>query len=320
MNVASRHAWVIGRGGLLGSALERALARTRTTQFVPDRRFPWNDADVLHRALASACERFAASIGPGDRWEIHWAAGVGTMSSKEGDVAPETAAFAALLAAIERSTLDPAHGRLTLASSAGAIYAGSTDAVIDERTPECPTTPYAAAKLAQERRLREHGARVGTGILIARISTVYGPGQASAKTQGLLTHISRCVIRNVPIQIFVPLDTIRDYIAADDAAAMMLDAVDRIVAGRVVTKIVASEQPVTISEILSIFKRLARRPPRIVTSGSSASRLYTRRIQYRSVEQPLPTRAPVNLLIGISRLLAAERLRYVASTDRVTGS
>lgn len=45
-----------------------------------------------------------------------------------------------------------------------------------------------------------------TAALIARISMFYGPGQAKDKQQGLLAHIARCILRNQPIQIYVPYD------------------------------------------------------------------------------------------------------------------
>ena len=66
------------------------------------------------------------------------------------------------------------------------------------------------------------------------------------KPQGLLTHIARCIIGNRPIQIYVPLDTVRDDIAADDAAAIMVAGVRALAARpRVLTKI--QEKKLTIS-------------------------------------------------------------------------
>jgi len=306
-------AWVIGRGGLLGSALERALARSGTTLFVPRSPFTWRDGDVVTAEMRNEAVSFAQAVGCDESWEIYWAAGVGTMGSKDAALFTETRALGALLDAVEHSTLSADRGRLALASSAGAIYAGSTDPVISENTIEQPTTPYAHAKLAEEHRARDYAQRTGVRLLIGRISTLYGVGQASEKEQGLLTHISRCMIRNQPVKIFVPLDTIRDYIGADDAAAMLVDSLRFLDSQRTVMKIIASERPVTISEVLSIFKRLARRPPRIVTSGTSTSSIYARRIQFSSVVAPMRVRQPLSLLIGISQILAAERLRYVVA-------
>lgn len=153
-------------------------------------------------------------------------------------------------------------------------------------------------------------------LLIARISTLYGVGQASGKPQGLLTHMSRCLIRNEAIQIYVSLDTIRDYIMADDAAANVIETARSLAPGAAVMRIVASEQPATISEIVSIFKRIARRPPRIVKSDAPASSVYSRRIQFRSLLPLSGSRRPTSLLVGISQVLAAERLRYVLAERR----
>ena len=112
-----------------------------------------------------------------------------------------------------------APGAIAFASSAGGIYAGAKDAVITEHTPPAPTTAYAREKLVQEDLIQAFVlANQRTAALLARVSTIYGPGQATGKQQGLLTHIARRILRNQPIQIYVPYDTIRDYIAVDDAA------------------------------------------------------------------------------------------------------
>lgn len=313
MSAVRRLAWVIGRGGLLGSALERALQHSGVALHVPDERFAWQEPDRLPDQMRRAVTRFAAAASTAGVWEIHWAAGVGTMGSTDESLRVETRALDALLAALDDADLRSGGGRVSFASSAGAIYAGSSDPVIDEFTTERPTTPYAHAKLANERRVHDWAKGSGSALLIARISTLYGVGQASDKQQGLLTHIARCVIRNQPIRIFVPLDTIRDYVAADEAATSVLEALEQVGPGRTTIKIVASEQPATISEILSLFRRIARRSPRIVTSGSPLSNSYVRRVQFRSVVPPLRSRPPMNLLIGISQVLTAERLRYTTA-------
>lgn len=311
-------AWVIGRGGLLGSALSRALARSGTLEFVPHGRFAWRDTTALQAQIVEATGAFARAAADAPRWEIYWAAGVGTMISTEAELAPETRALASLLAALRDSiagkrSLHGERGVFSLASSAGAIYAGSAEPLIDEAVPVEPTSAYARAKLDHEAMIASLASETGACAFIARLSTLYGAGQSTTKTQGLLTHISRCVVRNRALQIFVPLDTIRDYIASDDAAAMLIEASRQAAeSGRARIKILASEQPVTIGEILAIFKRIARRPPRIITSVTPSSSLYARRMQFRSSVAPLAFARPKTpLLIGISQVLEAERAHYV---------
>lgn len=308
-------AWVIGSRGLLGSALCRTLLRHGTELFSPTEHFCWGNEHELSPQLAAAVQSFAAKVGTTDRWEIYWAAGVGTMSSPASALVPETNALSVLLSFIEsQPQLTTTRGALALASSAGAIYAGYTDEIISENTPPAPTTAYAHEKLRQEDLLRSFVlASSRMSALIARISTLYGPGHSVGKQQGLIAHIARCILRNQPIQIYVPFDTIRDYITADDAAATIIASLGAISESPgVFTKIIASEQPTTIAEIVSIFKRIARRAPRIVTSASKLSSIYSRRIQFGSIAIPEYERVPMtSLLIGIAQVMASERAAFV---------
>lgn len=310
-------AWVIGGSGLLGSALCRALRNHGTGLFYPPSRFNWGNSHELAHQLAAAVHSFADQVGINSRWEIYWAAGVGTMNSSATALAPETDALSILLGLIKsQPQLIAGHGTLILASSAGAIYAGATDQIINENTPPAPTTAYAHEKIRQEEMLRSFTlAHSGISALIARISTLYGPRQSAEKQQGLITHIARCILRNQLIKIYVPLDTIRDYIGADDAAAAIV-VTSRATSGspRARTKIIASEQPATIAEIVGIYKRLVRRAPRIVTSASELTDVYSRRIQFRSmVALEYARTSRTSLLVGIAEVMAAERASFVQS-------
>lgn len=307
-------AWVFGSSGLLGTALCRALRSNGTELFFPAERFCWDSSHELSTQITAAIQAFASHVGAADRWEIYWAAGVGTMSSSADTFAPETRTLSLVLRLLESEPrLMAMSGALAFASSAGAIYAGSSDDIITENTAPTPTTAYARAKLGQEDQIRSFAlANNGTTALIARISTLYGMGQTVEKQQGLLSHIARSILRNQPIQIYVPYDTIRDYIAADDAAAAMVTAL-RTASEKssVLTKIIASEQPVTIAEIVSIFKRVSRHTLRVVTSASKLSGLYSRRVQFRSIALPECKRAPIKSLpVGIAHLMMAERAAF----------
>ncbi|WP_191966063.1 SDR family oxidoreductase [Oryzomonas japonica] len=308
-------AWVIGSGGLLGAALCSALRRDGTELFLPSDRLRWGSYSELASQLEAIIPEFAAHVGASGRWEIYWAAGVGTMGSAEDVLASETRDMSLVLELLKSNMhLMTTSGAFAFASSAGAIYAGSGDDIITENTPPKPTTAYAHEKLKQEDMVRSLA--VGTSritVLIARISTLYGYGQAHCKQQGLLTHIARSTLRNQPIQIYVPYDTVRDYIASDDAAASMIIALRMIgVDNRILTKIIASEDPTTIAGIISIFKKILRgRGPRIVTSTSRLSDLYPRRMQFKSIVLPECAEIPkMHLLVGIAQLVMAERTAF----------
>lgn len=308
-------AWVLGSRGLLGSALCRMLRFKGIELFSPAERFCWSNETDLALQLTAAVQAFSARIGATRRWEIFWAAGVGTMSSSETDLALETRALAMLLRLVESDPqLAFMPGAISFASSAGAIYAGSTDHTISESTVPAPTTAYAREKLKQEDLVRSFAqASDSRTALLARLSTVYGPGQSLSKQQGLLAHIARCILKNQPIQIYVPLDTIRDYIDADDAATAMIAAILAVNENpKIYTKIIASEQPTTIAEIISIFKHITRRAPRIVTSAGRLTSIYSRRIQFQSVVDPvIKSLQKTSLLTGIAKVMAAERAAYI---------
>lgn len=304
--------WVIGAGGLLGTALSRALRQAGSTWlFVPQQRFSWHDGPALKGQLLSTLHTFSTQLRPQQSWEIYWAAGVGTMSSAPQVLRQETCALDVLLQAISTSPrLLAGQGAVALASSAGAVYAGSAASIITEKTAPAPTTAYAREKLLQETLLYRFAcANDPIRAQVARISTLYGSGKAPGKQQGLLTHIARSIVHKQPVQIYVPYDTIRDYIAADDAAAAMVIMLRGVTTDHHhVTKIIASEKPVTIAEIIAIFNRVSRRRPRVVTSASALSSLYAQRIQFRSVVLDTDPAVPARSLpIGIAQLMDAER-------------
>lgn len=309
-----RHVWVIGSSGLLGSALCGALHSLDVQLFAPRARLDWSDEPRLLGQLATAVQVFAVAVGPADTWEVYWAAGIGTFASSAQDMVRETVVLGAFLDLLEQQeTLRSVPGAIGFSSSAGALYAGANDEIINEETIVAPTTPYAHAKLEQEALLQAFTTRHDNVFsLAARISTLYGAGQSFGKKQGLLTHIARSIVRNRPIQIYVPFDTIRDYITAADAAARIIVALrQHRGAARHLTRVVASERPITIAEILATFKRVSRRAPRVVTSVSQNSSLYTRRVQFRSLA-PATSKAvsSTSLIVGIGQLLHAERTAF----------
>src|SRR6266853_374114 len=193
-------AWVLGRGGLLGAALCRALHGNGTKLFFPAEHFRWTSASQYAPQLEAAVQAFAASVGAPDRWEIYWAAGRGTMSSSADDLALESQFLALMLRLVQSKLCSVSdRGAVAFASSAGALYAGTHDHIITESTPFAPTSAYGQEKLSQEDLVRSIAdANHCTAVLLARFSTLYGPGQSLSKPQGLLAHIARCMLRNRP--------------------------------------------------------------------------------------------------------------------------
>lgn len=311
-------AWVIGSGGLLGSAIDRALRKRDVRIYSMPHRFSWNDEVLLAQQLRNGVAAFADSIGTND-WELYWAAGTGTMGSTEDCLKSETRAFSTLLDLIEsESRLIAKPGGIGFASSAGGVYAGVGSSPISEDTPVAPISAYGREKLRQEELVSSLCARHDTlKVLLARITTLYGPGQARGKRQGLLAHIARCILKRETIRIYVPYDTIRDYISADCAAEKIiwsLKSIPESSSSKTCIKIIASETPTTIAEILATYRKVTRQKFRTVSVVNDLTGLYHRRHVYQSTVFLKGKDKPAERIAeGISRIMAAEHIEYIRS-------
>ncbi len=308
-----RHVWILGSGGLLGGEMMNILSGEQgSSLFRESTPLPWLEKSALKEKLNEAMDAFAKRIDKNDTWELHWMAGKSIMSSTRSELEEETNILSFVLEAIaSQVTMQATEGTIVFASSAGGVYAGSSDDSISESSAVSPLTPYGEEKLKQEEQIRSFAStHPNISVLISRLSTIYGPKQSQGKKQGLLTHIARSILRKKPVEIFVPLDTIRDYIHVRDAAAQMLLALAETRGTKhVVVKIVASEEPTTIAEIIRIFRHVLRIRPRIITSSDSRRSHYTRRICFRSTVLPeVRMKERTSLLCGIAEILASERL------------
>lgn len=305
--------WIVGRG-LVGLSLESRMRKEspETEIFVPPR-FSWNDPSQLGAEFGAAVTAFGEIAKKCDSYRLFWTAGRGIMSSSEEDLKKETANLALFLRTLEANPhLKVVQGTLGFSSSAGGVYSGSTEDTITEATSVAPTTAYGREKLEQET-LVKAVANPTRGVLIARISNVYGPGQSRTKKQGLLTHISRCMLTRRPIHIYVPFDTMRDYLHASDAAADFINASSVVKSGNTVLKIIASEEATTIAAIIGLFKRIARRTPLLVTGSNELGAAYPHRMQFASgVLQGTRSANRISLAEGIAETFAFERMQYAA--------
>lgn len=313
--------WVLGGGGLLGSALGRALAAGGGAASNLPGPASWDDAAAFTSWVRHAAGTFAQRLqafppGEGERWAVLWAAGQGTMGSRAEEMERETALISSLLDALAATPeLRRRRGSFVFSSTAGGIYAGSTDETITERSATKPTSHYAEHKLKQEQLVAAWARTMPeASVLVARISTLYGPGQSASKRQGLISHIARSLLRRQPVHIFVPLDTMRDYLYADDAAHDVVAALAALEGTPgVTTKIIAAERATTVAQIIGNFEQVVRRMPRIITSAHPLGAQYRHRMCFRSVIYPeARARDRTSLLVGIAAVMAQERLAFAA--------
>lgn len=230
---------------------------------------PWSNPSEAREVLRGQARRLeeAARGGP---WRVIWAAGAATTSTPREDALSELLPLEGLLSGL-RSAVPSGGGCFFLSSSAGGVFAGATDPPFTTSTVPAPLSPYGELKLAQEALTQEVLADV-VPVIIGRISNLYGPGQNLGKLQGLISHLARAAVTRQPINIFVPLDTTRDYVTADDAAAAILQTTKLPHEAGTFSEIIASGRGTTIGQLIRTMNEIAkRRVPVALGTHSSAS-------------------------------------------------
>ena len=249
--------WVVGAGGLLGSAVVRA-GRERGDTVLASSNVPWLDASGTVEAIRADAQQLAELIAreSSQRWGIVWTAGHATTASGPQQLDSELATFRSCLEAMNAELGQVPGGTFTLASSAGGVYAGSDNPPFSSKSEPCPLGGYGQLKLQQEAAATER-LDPNIHVLIARIANLYGPGQDLSKLQGLISRLALTSVTKEPLTMFVPLDTLRDYITADDAAARLLHWMS-VNDAPLTIRIIASGQATSLGYLVNLMKDITR--------------------------------------------------------------
>jgi UDP-glucose 4-epimerase len=268
-------------------------------------KFAWQQPDLVARQLGDATSEFARAAGDA-AWQVAWCAGDGVVGTQPADLQRETQALTHLLEGLRGIGSGAQRGAVFVASSAGGLYAGAVDAApYDETSPVRPLSPYGESKLQQEVIARHWSEDTGIPTLVGRISNLYGPGQNLVKNQGLITQICARTLLRQPVILYVPLDTIRDYLYVSDAAGLVADGLDRLRAGHarpdragpaatpVVLKVLASQQPQTVAAVLNQVHLVMHRKVPVVVARSPSARYQVHDLRMASVVWPELDRRPI---------------------------
>lgn len=144
-------------------------------------------------------------------------------------------------------------------------------------------------------------------IVIGRFSNLYGPGQNLRKPQGLISRLCLASLTRQTTNLYVPLETIRDYLYVDDAAqltwATMRTARDGDL-GDPVLRVLGSGEHATVAQIIDLINRVSHRSLLLSLgvheSGAHQARDLRTQSEY-SKEHSRVVRT--TLLVGISRVL-----------------
>jgi UDP-glucose 4-epimerase len=297
--------WVIGRGGLLGRSVEQRMGDLGRT-WAPTAPFNWNDQSEFEVGIDQSLNEFMEQVGS-EKWSIHWCAGIGVVSSSLEILNCEVKKIEIFLNRLSQSPSRFLHqGVLFYASSAGGVYAGSMDPPFTEATVPSPIGNYGLQKIQCEGLFSRFTQDFGTSSVLGRIANLYGPSQNWHKGQGVVTTICRSMLLRKPIEIFVPLETIRNYIYVDDAACDIANIVSYMSNqdfGGSLIKIIAAEHNSSISELLSESSRVFGKRPQIVLTRKKNSGVQIVDLRLRSTVEISATRFRyTTLAVGIDRI------------------
>lgn len=154
-------------------------------------------------------------------------------------------------------------GRLVYTSTA-AVYGEPRQVPIDEQTATRSISPYGASKLAAEEYIRVFSQCYGFQSAIARLFSLYGPGQ---RKQVVFDILCKTLLSDEPIELFGNGCEMRDFVHVNDAARALLLLAERAEIGAPIFN-VCSAKGITIRDLATLIVTLAdRNPERIVFTG-----------------------------------------------------
>ena len=292
--------WTVGAGGLLGTALLRTFQNQSNIELFSTHPIKWDIPEQVQRTFLAAAQNFASLAGERP-WVVIWAAGHASTSTPREEAFKELDSLQLLLSAIKQHT-PRGNGTFFLTSSAGGVYAGSDNPPFTFESEPRPLSPYGELKLRQEELVTKELSGLAR-VIIGRVSNLYGPGQDLNKLQGLISQLVLSSLTKNPLKMFVSLDTLRDYIYSDDAAAIIASLVTRPVDSRgTQTHIIASGQPVSLGYLIHLAEDIARTRIPIAVGAHAISAAQARDLRLISSYEGYISQIQTTLPAGIKNV------------------
>jgi len=293
--------WIVGRGGFLGSSLALA-AIEHGYSVLPQTTIPWHSPTQRRLALEKAAEQFR--IFSKDRSPtVVWAAGSEGVGALHSHQTGEYEAFLDFVTII--SKIEGLHGAsVVVISSAGGVLGGSPSPPFSFRSPVHAINQYGRNKIAIEKATASD-LLSDFQVHIARITNLYGPW--SGPRQGLINRMCTAAATREALQIYVPLETVRDYIYVADAAKLLLLEMDTISSGTdqdsPAISLIGSGENSSIGTVINTVSHVSRRRIPITMARLEATHLQPRDLRMnpswieRGIQfEPFPLSAGVKKL------------------------
>ncbi|MGE5636193.1 MAG: NAD-dependent epimerase/dehydratase family protein, partial [Nocardioidaceae bacterium] len=196
------------------------------------------------------------------------------------------------------------HGRRLVLASSSSVYGDAGRGPTSEHAPKAPRSPYAASKLAAERACLDAARGEGVDAVIARLFTVFGPGQ---RPDMALARWIAALRRDEAIPWHVHRGGRRELTYVDDAARGSMAALERGHRGEAYN-IAGSGSYSLVAVRRLIEAQLGRRARLLVRPPSAAEAVRTAACGAKS-ERELGYRPAFTLAEGVRRPLVADRPR-----------
>jgi UDP-glucose 4-epimerase len=254
-DLAGEHILVTGGAGFIGRAVAAGLGKAGARVSVVDRSpaaVPGPD-DVVGDLRDPAVR--GAAVRPGLTGIVHLAAVTSVLGSLR-DPALVHEVNVDVTGALLELARERGVPRFVLAST-NAVTGDVGDAVIHERLPLRPLTPYGATKAAAEMLLSGYAGGYGLVTCALRLTNVYGPGMVAKDS--FVPRLMRAVRDGSTVQVYGDGGQRRDLVHVDDVVAGLLVAWDARHTGPL---IIGAGRSVTVLDLIEAVGRATGTPVR----------------------------------------------------------
>jgi UDP-glucose 4-epimerase len=210
-----RRVLVTGGSGFIGRRVVRALLEEGADVTVADMRpFPDAEAHGVRAVTGDLCDPpvVAQAVAPGTDVIIHLAAVTRVLPSIEDPAGTYLVNVGATASLLEQARV---RGVATfLFASTNAVTGDVGQAVITERVPLRPLSPYGATKAAAEMLISAYVACYGLTGCSLRFSNVYGPGMQ--EKDSFVPRLMRAARDGTGVQVYGDGTQVRDLVHVDD--------------------------------------------------------------------------------------------------------
>ncbi|MFY9265517.1 MAG: NAD-dependent epimerase/dehydratase family protein [Solirubrobacterales bacterium] len=148
---------------------------------------------------------------------VHGAAS--STPARASEHAPATLSATLLpLATVLSIMRDQGGGKIALLSSGGTVYGRTDHFPTPEDHPLRPISEHGTNFAFAEQLLGFYGRTYGIEEQVLRLANVFGPGQRTEESQGVVAHWLRAIAEGEPVPVIGSMDAVRDFIFVEDAA------------------------------------------------------------------------------------------------------